>query len=99
MTDQKRMTSVISKDFCTVYEIKKEDFLRIIKMNPEDYVLKIQNKLIKIKTFRKYFAACETKSNYIKISKFSKKNVIFVSINFILQVNAIKFVFYQIEIF
>ena len=38
ITDQKRKTSIVSKDFSTVYEIKKEDFLKIIKNNTHDYV-------------------------------------------------------------
>ena len=38
MTDQMRLNSVISKDFCSMYEIKKEDFMKIIKMTTDDYV-------------------------------------------------------------
>jgi len=40
MTDQKRKTSIVSKDFATVYEIKKTDFQRILLSNPSDYVTK-----------------------------------------------------------
>ena len=38
MTEQKRQTSIQSLDFSTVYEIKKADFLDIIKANSPDYV-------------------------------------------------------------
>lgn len=38
MTDQKRMTSAISKGFATVYELKKNDFLNLIVQFPNDYV-------------------------------------------------------------
>ena len=38
MTDQQRKTSMLSKDFSTVYEIKKADFLKIIQSNANDYV-------------------------------------------------------------
>ena len=38
MTGQKRLTSIISKDFATVYEIKKEDFNKIIQLNQGDFV-------------------------------------------------------------
>ena len=40
MTEQKRQTSIQSLDFSTVYEIKKADFLDIIKANSPDYVKK-----------------------------------------------------------
>ena len=33
-----RKTSVRSKDFSTILEIKKNDFLNIVKKNPQDYV-------------------------------------------------------------
>lgn len=39
MTDGLRMSSIQSKDFSTVYEIKKADFLKIIQLNSKDYVI------------------------------------------------------------
>ena len=39
MTDGLRMSSIQSKDFSTVYEIKKADFLKIIQQNSKDYVI------------------------------------------------------------
>jgi len=37
-TDEKRETSVISHNFSTIFEIRKQDFLQEIKKNSLDYV-------------------------------------------------------------
>ena len=40
-SDFPREDSVISKEFSSVLELKKQDFLAVIKENPSDYVIKI----------------------------------------------------------
>ena len=38
MTEEKRKSSVVSKNFSTVFEIKRNDFFNIIQMNSDDFV-------------------------------------------------------------
>ena len=52
ITGQKRKTSIVSKDFATVYEIKKEDFQKILLSNSADYVIL---SLLKAKIFIFFF--------------------------------------------
>ena len=44
-TEEKREFSVVSKNFSTIFEINKHDFLAEIKKNPLDYVIYIENLL------------------------------------------------------
>lgn len=40
LTQEKRTCSVVSKNFSTIFEIKREEFMNIIRSNIDDYVIK-----------------------------------------------------------